>query len=124
MVVWTVVGRIAAVVAAAGTWLAYRAAVPKVSVRASVWTFGPHEGSLVVDVVNGGNAETTIDFEGIIFKRTPGFAPADMATGLKPIERFMRLRLDGPACRTGSLAMTVLRGTRTSIVLTGTWSTI
>jgi hypothetical protein len=115
VVVWTIVGCVAAVVAAAGTWLAYRAAVPKVSVRASVSTFGPHEGSLVVDVLNGGNAETTIDFEGIVFKRTPGFAPAEMATGLKPIDRFMHLTLSGALHARVPLARAISRSYSPSV---------
>lgn len=96
MEAWTVIGSVAGVVAAVWTFLAYRAAVPRVAISASVLPFGPHKGSLCIEVLNGSGAETTIDFDGLVFKRTPGFAPADEATGLKRMQRFMRLELSGP----------------------------
>jgi hypothetical protein len=94
-VVWTVIGTVAAVLAAVVTLLAYRSTVPRVSVRAGVLPSGPHEGSLCIEVLNGGSSETTIDFYGISFKRTPGFAPLDEALGMKRRNRVMPLELTG-----------------------------
>ena len=96
MDVWTIVGCVAGVIAAGGTWLTYRAGVPRVSVYAGVLPHGPQKGSLSIVVANGRNADATIDFEGIVFKRTQGFAPADEALGSKPVDRFMPLELSGP----------------------------